>query len=91
MRPRFSVRMMIALTAGVALYLASYRYLLDPMIVVDVGHMGMVIEGSREPHYKLANPLCRIMFAPMERIDYAIRPAFWDHYSEEWPEESTLR
>lgn len=53
--------------------------------------MGMVIKGSREPHYKLANPVCRILFAPIEKIDYKMRPAFWDHYSDEWPAEPTLR
>lgn len=90
-RLRFSVRIVLALTTGVALYLASYRYLLNPIVVVEVGHMGMVIKGSREPHYKLANPVCRILFAPIEKIDYKMRPAFWDHYSDEWPAEPTLR
>lgn len=62
-----------------------------PIVVVDVGHLGFVIEGSREPHYGsldrngALNSIGRIAFAPIEYFDYLSRPKYWDEYSE-WPE-----
>jgi hypothetical protein len=74
--------------AAFAVYISAYRALLDPMILVNVGHHGIVIEGSREPHYgSLArdgalNAFCRFVFAPIEQIDYLMRPQYWDKYSD---------
>lgn len=61
---------------------------MEPMILADIGGHGIVIEGSREPHYgSLArdgalNAFCRVVFAPIERIDYLMRPQYWDEYSD---------
>lgn len=67
--------------AATAIYVGAYRAMLRPMILVEVAHLGMVVEGSREPNYRYLNGACRFLFAPLERIDYVIRPEFWDHYS----------
>lgn len=72
---------MLITAAGLAIYIGAYRALLYPMIIADVGHLGWVVEGSREPNYRYLNDACRFIFAPLERIDYTIRPDFWDHYS----------
>ena len=85
MPPRFRLRTVFLVLAGIAVYLGAYRAMLDPMIVADVAHLGMVVEGSREPHYRSLNGVCRFAFAPLEWIDYKIRPEYWDHYADDVP------
>jgi hypothetical protein len=81
---------LLVITA-LGIYISAYRALMQPIIIVDEGHLGMVIEGSREPHYGTLerngrlNSFCRIVFAPIEYIDYICRPKYWDEYSD-WPE-----
>ena len=85
MLPRFRLRTLLIIVISFALYLGAYCATLEPMIIVDVGSRGMVIKGSREPHYRLLNGFSRIAFAPLEWIDYKLRPEFWDHYADDLP------
>ena len=90
--PRFGLRTMFVIVTGLAVYIAAYFALLNPVIVVKSFHLGIVIEGSREPYYgepiegepadRLFNHSCRFIFAPVEWIDYRLRPGYWDHYSD---------
>ncbi len=88
LQPRFGVKFPFLLMASFAVYLSAYRALMEPMIIVNKGHHSIVIEGSREPHYGsleqdgALNGFCRFVFAPVERIDYLMRPQYWDEYSE---------
>ena len=88
LQPRFGLKFLFLFMAAFAVYLSAYRALMEPMILVDRGHHGIVIEGSREPHYGslerdgALNAFCRVVFAPIERVDYLMRPQYWDEYSE---------
>jgi hypothetical protein len=88
LQPRFGLKFLFSFMAASAVYISAYWALLDPMILVNVGHHGIVIEGSREPHYgSLAldgalNAFCRVVFAPIEQIDYLMRPEYWNKYSD---------
>jgi hypothetical protein len=90
-RFRFGLKTILLFTTALGIYIFAYRALMQPMITVDVMHLGMVIEGSREPHYGSLegnggfNRFCRIVFAPIEYIDYLCRPKYWDEFSD-WPE-----
>lgn len=88
LQPRFGLKFLFLFMASFAVYLSAYKALMEPMILVDLGHHGIVIEGSREPHYGslsrdgALNAFCRVVFAPIERIDYLMRPQYWDEYSD---------
>lgn len=62
--------------------------LLDPVILVDFGYHGIAIEVSKEPHYgalardEALNAFCRVVFAPIEQIDYLMRPQYWNKHSD---------
>jgi len=78
---KFGLLTLLATVATIALYVGAYRAMLEPMILVERMHLGIVLEGAREPHYRAFNDVSRIVFAPLEWIDYSIRPEFWDHYT----------
>jgi hypothetical protein len=84
MVPRFGLRTAFVAVTAIAIYVGAYCALLEPISVVDVGNLGMVIEGSREPHYRTINNVCRFVFAPIEWIDYRLRPNYWS-YADDWP------
>ena len=81
-RSKSLFRIVLFFAAGSAVYVGTYRATLDPVVVADVTHAGLVLDGSREPHYRWLRDAGQIVFAPLQRIDYLIRPEYWDHYSD---------
>ncbi|EMI54914.1 hypothetical protein [Rhodopirellula sallentina] len=78
---KFGLRTLLTTIALIAIYVGAYRVMLEPMILIERMHLGIVLDGSREPHYRAFNTVSRILFAPLEWIDYSIRPEYWDHYT----------
>jgi hypothetical protein len=66
------LRSMVAI-AVLAVYLASYRALVLPVIYLgSEGHPDQV-----EASYRYAPRLCTVLFAPANRLDRALRPRYW--------------
>ena len=68
--------------AIVGVYVAAYCALLDPVVVADEGHHGIVISGYREPEYRFGGEVSKTLFAPIAWIDQKVRPTYWQDASD---------
>ena len=61
----------------ISVYAITYCALLNPVIVANQAHLGMVIDGYREPDYRIGGVFARLFFWPASWIDQHTRPGYW--------------
>lgn len=70
-------RISIVMPLLVSGYVATYCALLNPIIVANEAHLGMITDGYREPDYRAGGNIARIVFGPANWIDRQIRREYW--------------
>jgi len=81
-RFQFRLRTLLLVVTFLSLYLGSYLALRRPIILVEESIGGLIVSGRREPDYRFARPVCRIIFGPIAWLDCRLRPEYWGPYSE---------
>jgi hypothetical protein len=72
-----STRVSFVILVLVVAYIVTYCALLNPVVVANEVHLGMIIEGCREPDYRAGGDFARVFFRPANWMDQHIRPAYW--------------
>ena len=82
MKFQFRLNSLLLFMAAVTVYITSYKLLLDPIIIVEIGGHGMVVKGSRGPHFRMINPILSLVYYPAVLVDRKMRPRYWNEYSD---------
>jgi hypothetical protein len=77
-----SIRTLLLLITALSVYLAAYVALVQPVVIVDEGLGGMVVSGYREPEFRVGGSAAKIMFGPLVWLDRAVRPSYWEPFSD---------
>lgn len=61
-----------------AVYIGSYWCILDPLLMVEEGMLGIVSRGHREPNYSFGGDAATLFFIPIHWCDRRLRPGYWE-------------
>ena len=79
---KYSLRSLMVVVTLVGVYFGTYSALLQTVVIMDEGILGMVVSGYREPHFRYGDATAQVIFAPLIWIDQRVRPAYWSEFSD---------
>lgn len=79
MRFRYGIRELLVAATLLASYIALYRALTVPEIILSESAGGIGI-GYRDPNFRFGGSLTKLAFLPATFVDQRIRPDFWNSY-----------
>ena len=79
MRLKYGIRTLLVAPVLLASYIALYRALTVPEIIVSESVAG-IGTGYRDPNFRFGGSLTKLAFLPATFVDQHVRPAFWNSY-----------